>query len=141
MFLVLRSITILLYSRNLYKSSAVAEMGDRTRAKWAEKWGLLCRFSWEERGPHHNIAWAEAYLRTNWNPDPSSRLATIGMGQKVAGCCAPLRGGGAEFLSNTMSPKPRPTFVPSGILIHPTVWPQYTNVTDRQDRQTGTSVR
>jgi len=25
--------------------------------------------------------------------------------------------------------------MPSFILIHPTVWPQYTNVTDRQDRQ------
>jgi len=26
--------------------------------------------------------------------------------------------------------------IPSGVLIHPTVWPQYTNViqTDRQDR-------
>jgi len=28
------------------KSSAVAEMGDRARAKWAEKWGLLCPFLW-----------------------------------------------------------------------------------------------
>jgi len=27
--------------------------------------------------------------------------------------------------------------VPSFILIHPTVWPQCTNVTDGQDRQTG----
>ena len=27
--------------------------------------------------------------------------------------------------------------MPSFTLIHPTVWPQYTNVTDRQDRQTG----
>ena len=27
--------------------------------------------------------------------------------------------------------------MPSFILIHPTVWPQCTNVTDRQDRQTG----
>jgi len=27
---------------------------------------------------------------------------------------------------------PRPTSIPSGILIHPTVWPQYTNVADRQ---------
>jgi len=27
--------------------------------------------------------------------------------------------------------------VPSFILIRPTVWPQYTNVTDRTDRQTG----
>jgi len=26
-----------------------------------------------------------------------------------------------------------PTSIPSGILIHPTVWPQYTNVSDRQD--------
>ena len=25
---------------------------------------------------------------------------------------------------NTMSPRPRPTSVPSGILIHPAVWPQ-----------------
>jgi len=24
--------------------------------------------------------------------------------------------------------------VPSGILIHPTVWPQYTNVSDTEDR-------
>jgi len=28
--------------------------------------------------------------------------------------------------SNTMWPGPRPTFVPSGILIHPAVWPQQT---------------
>jgi len=27
--------------------------------------------------------------------------------------------------------------MPSFILIHPTVWPQYTNVTDKTDRQTG----
>jgi len=33
----------------------------------------------------------------------------------------------------TMSPGPRHTLIPSGILIYPTVWPQYTNVTDRQD--------
>jgi len=30
--------------------------------------------------------------------------------------------------------------MPSFILIHPTVWPQYTNVTDRQDRQQSDSV-
>ena len=34
------------------KSSAVAEMGDRARAKWAEMWGLLCPFPCEELGPH-----------------------------------------------------------------------------------------
>ena len=36
-----------------------------------------------------------------------------------------------------MSHGPTPTFVPSDILIHPTIWLQYTNITDRQDRQTG----
>jgi len=48
--------------------------------------------------------------------------------------------GGAGFLSNTISPRARHTSVPSFILIHPTVWSQYTNVTDKQtdgqDRQT-----
>jgi len=33
-----------------------------------------------------------------------------------------------------MSSGPRPTSIASGILIHPTVWPQNINVTDRQDR-------
>ena len=46
-----------------------------------------------------------------------------------------------QVASNTMWPGPRPTCMPSIILMHPTVcatvWPQYTNVTDntRQDRQ------
>jgi len=40
------------------------------------------------------------------------------------GGCAPL--GGAWFPCNTMWPGPRPISVPSGILIHPAVWPQYT---------------
>jgi len=63
------------------------------------------------------------------------------MGRKVGGCWAPFRGG-AGSPSNTMWPGPRPTSVPSGILIHPTVWPQYTNVTDRTDRQTDrTTIR
>ena len=65
----------------IYKSSAVAEMGDR--------------------------------------------LVTIGMGRKWRG--------GAGSPSNTIWPGPS---LPSGILIHPTVWRQYTNVTDRQTRRT-----
>ena len=36
--------------------------------------------------------------------------------------------------SNIMCPGPRPTSMPSFILIYPTAWPQYTNVADRQDR-------
>jgi len=46
----------------------------------------------------------------------------------------PFEGGGAGSPSNTMWPGPMPTCMPSFILIHQTVWPQYTNVTDRQDR-------
>jgi len=41
----------------------------------------------------------------------------------------PFFGRGAGSPSNTMWPGP------SFIMIHPTVWPQYTNVTDRTDRQ------
>ena len=61
------------------------------------------------------------------------RLATTDMGRKLV--AVPLLGG-AGSLCNTMWPWPRPTSVPSFILIHPTVWPQYTNVTDRTDKQT-----
>jgi len=43
----------------------------------------------------------------------------------------PLSVGGAVSPSNTTCLGPRPTCVPSFVLIHPTVWPQYTNV--RQD--------
>jgi len=38
----------------------------------------------------HNVAWAEAYLHTKWHLDPSSRLATTDMGQKLEVC--PLLG-------------------------------------------------
>jgi len=67
------------------------------------------------------------------------RLAAIDMGRKVGSCCAPFRGGGAGPPSNTMSLRPRPVSIASGIFIRPTVWPQCTNVADRQtdrhDRQ------
>ena len=48
---------------------------------------------------------------------------------------------GAVFPSKAMSPGSRSTSVPSGILIHPTVWPQYTNVTALQTGQTGQRFR
>jgi len=79
---------------------------------------------------------AQQLLR--WRPCQSK------VGRKVGGCYAAFRGGGAESPSNTLSPGPRPTSVPSGILIHPAVSPQYTNVTDstdRQDRQAGWFLR
>jgi len=84
------------------------------------------------------MAWAKDYLPIKWHRNPSSRLATADMGQKL-GDCAPL-GRGAVSLSNIVWPGPRPTSIPSFILIHPTVWPQYTNVADRQDRQRSDSI-
>jgi len=65
----------------------------------------------DEMGDHTTAKWAE-----KWG------------GAAVP--CAPFHGG-SWVPSNTMWPGPRPTSMPSCILIHPTVWPQYTNVTDR----------
>jgi len=70
------------------------------------------------------------YLRTKWQLDPSSRLATTDMG-KIEGLC-PFWGKAAGSTSNTMWPGPRSTSMSSFILIDPTAWPQYTNVTERQ---------
>ena len=71
------------------------------------------------------------------------RLATIDMGRKLGGVPPFSGGGGDGSPSNTMWPEPRPTSMPSFILVHPTVWPQYTNITDRQtgrDRQRSDSI-
>ena len=46
------------------------------------------------------------------------------MGRKMG--AVPILGGGAGSPCNTMWPGTRPTFVPSGILFHPAVWPQQT---------------
>jgi len=48
-------------------------------------------------------------------------LVTIDMGENWGS--VPLLGG-AESPCNTTRPGPRPTFIPSGILIHAAVWPQ-----------------
>jgi len=72
--------------------------------------------------------------------DISDRLATIDKGRKV-GAAVPFSVGELGSPSNTMWTGPRPTSVLSDIVIHPTVWPQYTNVTDRQtDRQRSDSI-
>jgi len=74
---------------------------------------------------HHltHVAWAEAYHRTKWQLDPSSRLATTDMGQKLGGGCALFWGElGPQSPSNIMSPGLRTTSVPSGILMNPAIW-------------------
>ena len=59
--------------------------------------------------------------------------------QRSHGRRCPFGGGQHGFPPNTMWPGPRPTRMPSFILIRPILWPQCTNVTDRTDRtgQTG----
>jgi len=91
-------------------------------------------------GSPSNTKWAEAYLRTKWHLNLSSHLAITNMGRKL--WAVPLWGGVAGSPFNTMWPGPRPSCVPNFMLIRPTVWPQYTNFTERQadrqtDRQTG----
>jgi len=55
------------------------------------------------------------------------RLETIDMGRKLGAVpLYPFLGRGDGSPCNTMQPGPRPTFVPSGILINPAVWPQQT---------------
>jgi len=54
------------------------------------------------------------------------RSATVDISRKEGGCCAPF-GRGELGPHLTMLPVPRPSSVPSGILIHPAVWPQQTS--------------
>jgi len=50
--------------------------------------------------PSNTVAWAEAYLRTKWHLDRSSRFATIDMGQNLGGelCPPPFLGGGVSWV-------------------------------------------
>jgi len=77
---------------------------------------------------HHKRAVAEI----------GDRVATIDMGRKVWGAVVPLSVGelGPQFINTMSSAGPRPTSISGGILIRPTVWPQYTNVTDRETDRT-----
>ena len=113
------------------KSSAVAEMGDRSATIdiGRKERAAACMLSSGVAGSR-----VEVYLRTKWHDlDPSLPFGHKGMGRKVGVLC-PFLGGAGSPSNNTMSPGPRHISIPSGILIHPTVWSQYTNVTDRQDR-------
>jgi len=73
-----------------YKSSAVAEMGDSLAtidmARKVGGGGAAVPLSVRDLSPQLcNVAWAEAYIRAKWYPDPSSRLATIDMGRGLCG--------------------------------------------------------
>jgi len=95
----------------------MAEMGDRGHNRHGPKTGDRAPFR-GELGPHlTQRRWAKAYLHVKCHLDPSSRLATIDMDQKLE-APPPFGGVGACFPSNTMSLGLRPTSLPSGILIH-----------------------
>jgi len=89
-------------------------------------------FGERERGPHLTKSRGP---RTTSIPSvilihAAMHLAATDVGRKWG--AVPLWRGRAGSSSNAMWPGPRPTCEPSFILIRPTVWPQYTNVTDRQ---------
>jgi len=73
-----------------------------------------------------------------WHLDPSSHLATTDMGRKLG--AVPLLGGTGSGSPSAQWPGLRPTSVPSGIVMRSTIWPQYTNVTDKQDIQRSDSI-
>ena len=71
----------------------------------------------------HNVAYAKVYIPTKWHLDPSSPLAATDMGRKLGGLWQFLGELGPHL---AQLPGPKPTSIPSGILIHPVVWPQQT---------------
>ena len=95
-----------------YKSSAVAEMGDRGH----NRHGL-------ERGsPLKQCGLGPALLPYQV---ASSFIPQFGHNRQLgAGGCATFRGAGTP--SNTTSPAPTPTSILSGILVRQAVWPQRT---------------
>ena len=133
-----------------YNSSAAAEIGDRGH----NRHGPLCPFRGEVgpcliqcglgRGllPYQLASSSIQPFGHNRHEPKTGELCPFSSGlrpghsrywPKIGGCA--LWGRGAGSPSNTMWPGPRPTCVLSFISIHPTVWPQCTNDTDRQDRQ------
>ena len=107
------------------KSSAVAEMGDRGHNRHEPKRGsgLLCLFRGELGPCLTQCGLGPGLLQYKV---ASSSIQPLGLNrhEPKTGGSAPL--GGAATPSNTTSPGPTFTSVPSGILIHPAVWPQQT---------------
>ena len=108
-----------------YKCLAVAEMGERFATINTGRGLRMCNKNTMVSYTQLTTAQKPQHLQNKLRHSPKSwRLL------------CPFREGGAVSPSDTMWPGPRPVSVPSGILIHPTVWPQHTNVKDdRTDRQ------
>jgi len=91
------------------------------QTSWAKNWGL-CPFGHGWVPIKHNAVWAEVYLPTKWRLDPSTLWPQY-MGRKVGAAVLPFLGKGSWSSCNRMPSGPRSSSVPSGILIHPAVWP------------------
>ena len=92
----------------------------------AKKWGRLCPlFMRGALTQCHLGRGLPLYQVASW----SIQLFGLNRHEPKTGGCAPL--GKAGSTSNTMWPESKPTSMPNFILIHLTVWPQYTNATDR----------
>jgi len=88
---------------------------------WQEQFLLICFFCTIDRSEKRGrggccapfadswdrVAGDEVYFRNNWRLHPSSRLATIDMGQKLGGSACAVFLGVAGSLSNTTSPGSR----------------------------------
>jgi len=92
-----------------------------------------CKLKLAGKTVTHQKTFMTIFKKSSADGEMGNRLATIDMGRKVGELMCPFLGG-ASSPYNTMWPGPRPTLVPSGILIHSAVWPQYTNITDSSDR-------
>jgi len=110
------------------KSSAVAEMGDHAHNRHGPKrGGAGCApFAEGKLGPrltHCGLGWGLLPYQV-----ASSSIQSFGHnrhGPKIGWLRAvPFFLGGAGSPSNTKSPGPRPTSIPSGLLIHSAIWQQ-----------------
>ena len=112
----------------LNKRSAVAEMGDRGHNRHRPKTGAAVPLLRGELGPHLTqcgLGWGLLPYQV-----ASSSIQPYGHNRhepKTGGCAPFTEGqGGAATPSNRTPPGLRFTSIPSGILIHPAVWPQQT---------------
>jgi len=78
-----------------------------------------------------------AYNKSSAVAEQGDRLAIIDICRKVGELLCPFQWGGelGSYLTQCRLGRGLPPYqqVPSGMFIYPTFWPQYTNVTDRQD--------
>ena len=105
-------------------------MGDRLATiDMGRKLGAVPPFWVGELGPHLTQCGLDrglpSYQVASWYIQAFGHN-THGRRKVGGGCCALFSVRGAGSPSNTMSLGPRPTSLPSGILIYPAVWPQQT---------------